>query len=254
MASVSAVAFWTAKRGSREAEWEDHFGLDEELGRFAVADGASSSPKAAVWAQTLTAGFLADPFDLTEADDFDRWIERRCDQFRVEHPTTADEEVTPDNWYAQAAEKKDGFATLIAAQFDTSSKHAHTVTYVGVGDACLFHVRDGVLLASAPDIGAGGFGTLPDLISSNDDHRTQAVERVFFGTSEVELGDEVFLVSDALAEWALTTWPKEPALWSVFGDLDSVTFEALVSDLRDHDEIVNDDVTLVRCRVLAGRG
>ena len=252
MASVSAVAFWTAKRGNRQSEWEDHFGLDEGLARFAVADGASSSPKAAVWAEALTTGFLADPFTLTDPSELDRWIERCCERFRLEHPpSSGEEEITAGNWYAQAAERKDGFATLIAAQFGPSPQHVRSYSYVGVGDACLFHVRNGRLFAAAPDIGADGFGTLPDLISTNDDHRRQAVERSFAGSVDVEVGDEVFLVSDALAEWALSTTADEPEVWSVFTNLDPSMFDRLVSDLRDHDEIVNDDVTLVRCRVIA---
>lgn len=251
MPSVSAVAFWVAKRGNSEAEWEDHFGLDEGLGRFAVADGASSSPKAAVWARSLTTGFLTDPFEIGRRDALDDWIQRRCDQFAVEHPRADVDDVTPENWYTQAAEGKDGFATLIAAQFGPSPDAVATVDFVGVGDACLFHLRDGALLAAAPELGTDGFTSFPDLISTNDDHREQAVEGAFSGRCSLRVGDEVLLVSDALAEWALSTAPREPEVWGVLSELDAGTFDRLIGDLREHDEIVNDDVTFVRCRVIA---
>lgn len=248
--SVSSVAFWVAKAGNAEREWEDHFALDEELCRFAVADGASSSSKAAAWAATLTRGFVIDPFDLSSADDFDRWIERRCNDFRLEHPVAADDEVTAQNWYAKAAEGQNGFATLVAAQFGPSARNVESVEFGGVGDACLFHVRDQELLCAAPELGVDGFGTFPDLLSTNDDHREQAVQRMFTGSFAVAAGDEVFLMSDAIAEWSLKAAEAEPEVWGVLSDLDHITFHRLVADLRAIDEIVNDDVTLVRCRVV----
>lgn len=254
MPSVSSVAFWVAKAGNAEREWEDHFVLDEELCRFAVADGASSSPRAAAWAATLTHGFVVDPFDPTSSKEFERWIERRCREFRLEHSVAGHEEVTPQNWYAKAVEGQDGFATLVAARFGPSSRMVSSVDFVGVGDACLFHVRDHELLLAAPELGIDGFDAFPDLLSTNDDHREQAVQRMFSGSFDVTAGDDVFLMSDAIAEWSLAAACTETDVWGVLSDLNNDTFHRLVADLRAADEIVNDDVTLARCRVVNGEG
>jgi len=247
--SVMGVAFWTAKRGNREDEWEDSFALDEAFGRFAVADGASSSSKAAMWAAALTHGFLADPFDVGSTEAFDSWVARRSAQFELEHPPSNEEDVTPDNWYAHAASRDHGFATFVGVQFgETSSGSA--CRWIGVGDACLFHVRGGVLVHLTPNLKADDFGTFPDLISTNEEHREQAVTAAFHGSSLVNEGDAVMLVSDALAEWALKTAETDPEVWGVLTDLDTTTFDRLVADLRDADEIVNDDVTFLRCQVM----
>lgn len=249
MPRLVATAFWTAKRGNRADEWEDCFAIDEASGRFAVADGASSSPKAAVWAKALTDGYLDDPFDPADESGLDAWVARRCIQFAEEHPAPSDEEVTADNWYAQAASAQHGFATLVAVSFGTAPEGDVRYRWVGVGDACLFHLRDGVLVHSSPVDSADGFGTYPDLISSNDEHREQAVTAAFRGEAPVTGGDDVLLVSDALAEWALATAAEEPDVWSVLAELDPPSFERLVEDLRQADEIVNDDVTVLRCRI-----
>ena len=249
MLAVEAEAFWTAKGGNRQSEWEDHFSFDEATGRFAVADGASSSPKAAAWAATLTEGFLDDPFDLCDTASLASWIDRRCAMFQELGASDEPEEVTAANWMEAAVATKHGFATFVGAIFDASPGQSARCRWVGVGDSCLFHMRSDELLLAAPTSNPDDFGTHPALISSNPEHRPQAVTAAFRGEAEVHDGDVVLLVSDALAEWALAVAPKVPGVWKVLDRIDHDTFQRLVRDLRDAERIVNDDVTLVRCRV-----
>ncbi len=249
MIAVESVAFWTAKRGNSEAEWEDHFALDEALGRFAVADGASSSSKAAAWAATLTEGFLCDPFDAGSADALGHWIDRRCLHFDELNPSAPEGEVNADNWMQHAAAGQHGFATFLGVAFSTEATKPPTCRWVGVGDSCLFHTRGGKVLNSAPFDSHMAFGTHPDLISSNLEHREQAVVRAFRGQVDLRGGDTVLLATDALAEWALKIAPDDPVVWRVLSEIDQPTFDRLVGDLRDSEQIVNDDVTLVRCQV-----
>ena len=250
MASVSAAAFWTSKAGNAEAEWEDHFCLDEHNGRFALADGASSSPRAAAWATELTEGFIDDPFDLGVTDEFDRWIATRAKQLDATRSTRADDEVTAENWYALASEEKAGFATLIAMSVD---HHPDTddvgFEFLGVGDACLFHTHERTLTQMAP-AGAGDFDSFPDLVSTLSEHRSHALDRAFRGGGRAVVGDEIFLMSDAFAEWSIGVGQRDPEIWSLLSELDHLTFRRLVDDLRTNNEIVNDDVTVIRCRVI----
>ncbi|MGH7226717.1 MAG: hypothetical protein ACRELF_26170, partial [Gemmataceae bacterium] len=51
-------AFHVHKRGNAPDEYEDAFAGDTAKARFAIADGASESSFAAMWAQLLTEGFI----------------------------------------------------------------------------------------------------------------------------------------------------------------------------------------------------
>lgn len=247
--SITAVGFWTAKRGNAEREWEDGFALDETRLRFAVSDGASTSAKAAQWAATLTDGFLSDSFDAHDELVLEQWIARRCGEFAERFVEVLDDEVDTGNWLQHAASTKHGFATFVGAEFRELGGSDVTCRWVGVGDACIFHTRDGRLLAAGPTSDGGGFGLHPDLISSNPEHGRQAVDAAFRGEVSVRPGDTVLLVTDALAEWALKTAPSDDGVWRVLNQLDTTGFERLVSDLRSSELMVNDDVTLVRCEV-----
>src|SRR5260370_42032120 len=49
------------KHGHTEDEYEDAWAADPDAGRFAVADGASESAFAGLWARLLVEGFVAAP-------------------------------------------------------------------------------------------------------------------------------------------------------------------------------------------------
>lgn len=251
MPVIEAAAFWTAKRSNAAHEWEDGFALDEATQRFAIADGASTSTKAAEWAATLTSGFLVDRFAATDAHEFEQWIIRRCTEFAEVHASPLDDEVSADNWLAHAAAAKHGFATFVGVEFIPIDTRQSACRWVGVGDACIFHTRDGDLLAVGPTTDGSDFGLHPDLISSNLEHVGAATDAAFRHEVTVRSGDNVLLISDALAEWALTTSRGDETIWEMLGRLDSSSFERLVEDLRDASTIVNDDVTLIRCEVTA---
>src|SRR4051812_41117456 len=51
-------AFHVAKHGNSHDEYEDAFAADAETGRFAIADGASESSFAGLWARLLVQGFV----------------------------------------------------------------------------------------------------------------------------------------------------------------------------------------------------
>ena len=56
------------KHGHTDAEYEDAWAAYPEAGRFAVADGASESSSAGLWARLLTEEFVAArrPWDLAD--------------------------------------------------------------------------------------------------------------------------------------------------------------------------------------------
>jgi hypothetical protein len=249
MPGVEAIAYWTGKRGAPISEWEDAFALDESTGRFALADGASNSVHAASWARHLTSAFVTDPFDATDGSALDQWIRRRCLEFDELRTARAASLGSDSDWYVDAAESLDGFATFLGIEFGLDGNGEARCRWVGVGDACLFHIRDGRLLAVVPIDSADRFGRHPALVSSNLGHRAAALDAAFRGESLVAQGDGIWLLSDALAEWALRRAEVDQLIWDRLDGLDSAAFDELVGELQSAEEMTDDDATFVRCRV-----
>jgi len=237
------------KRGGVDSEWEDAFALDTAAGRYALADGASASVRAADWAGHLVKGFLSDPFDLADSSALAEWIGRRCAEFTRANPDPNAETMDTGNWVRLASSARHSFATFLGVEFGRGSGQDVTVGWVGVGDCCLLVVRGHHLLWSSPMGPGDSFGTHPDLISSDPDLAARSAGRSFRGRAELAPDDLVLLMSDALAEWALGSAGAGSGSWVQLGQVDDHGFGALIDDLRDHDRIVNDDVTLVRIRV-----
>ena len=68
---MNHLAFSLPKRRNAPEEYEDAFACDCELGRFALADGASESSFAEVWARLLVEQFVQEP--LLELSAWPGW-------------------------------------------------------------------------------------------------------------------------------------------------------------------------------------
>src|SRR5213083_2611429 len=85
--------FAVPKRGNSVEEYEDAFAANPKAGRFAVADGASESSFASLWAKLLVEGFSHPPPD---ADLRKRWLE----PLRQRWSSEVEKLELP--WYAEA--------------------------------------------------------------------------------------------------------------------------------------------------------
>src|SRR5437762_14162270 len=70
--SLRSVAFCEPKRGHGPQEYEDAFAGNLALGRFAVADGATESAYAGLWARMLVNEFVATA--SAEPASWDSWL------------------------------------------------------------------------------------------------------------------------------------------------------------------------------------
>lgn len=208
---------------------EDAAAVDAAAGRLAVADGASSAPRAGEWAAHLVDRWVADP----DAADLGPWLARAIATFDV--PEVADDA----DWFTVEAAERSPFATLV-----TATVAGQRLAVVAVGDSCCFVVRDDVVVDSHPLSDAATFGSTPDLIEASDDtiHRTLAEA----STAEMGIrpGDLVVLATDAIAAALLR--PGRPTVREV---LDAEDLPALVAQLRAEDLVDDDDVTVVSATV-----
>src|SRR5437763_1397095 len=115
------------KNGHTDEEYEDAWAADPVSGRFAVADGASESSFAALWARLLTESFLAArrPRDLTDWLDAARrrWS---AEVMGLELP-----------WYAEIKRDEGAFATFLGLRVRRPTPdRPGRWRVVAVGDSC----------------------------------------------------------------------------------------------------------------------
>ena len=240
MAAAAPPLRWSVlrlpKHGNTAAEYEDAWAVDAAAGRFAVADGASESSFAARWAQLLTEGFIAAarPAALGTwlAGQRRHWLE---EVNGLELP-----------WYAEIKREQGAFATFLGLGVrGPTAKRRGGWRAVAIGDTCLMHIRDGRCIQSFPTEKAAHFSNEPRLIGSRG-----ADLKPDLGKGTLEVGDRLLLMTDALAQWYLQTHenggdPWEPVALALVTEEPQAAFADWIAELRDRDELRNDDVTLL---------
>jgi serine/threonine protein phosphatase PrpC len=226
--------FRLAKDGSTRAEYEDAIAWSRRNRRFAVADGASASAFARLWAQLLvrayvSGGLAAETIQADLAPLQQRW--------------SADVERRDLPWYALEQARRGAFAALIGLTLNEN----RTWSALAVGDACLFLVRDGQLHTALPLSDPDAFGNLPLLLGSRAaaNARLVAEGAVVNVEGEWEPGDTFLLMSDALAASFLAQSRSCSVLQVLAFQRTARGFRRWVRSLRAERRLRNDDVSLV---------
>jgi hypothetical protein len=235
-------ALRTAKRGHTDAECEDAWAADPMAGRFAVADGASESSYAELWARLLAKAFVAErrPWDNLDwlAAPRRRW--------------SAEVDALSLPWYGEMKREQGAFATLLGLALRPPAPDSPgRWRALAVGDSCLVRVRDGERPHSFPLKKAAEFGNQPRLLGSRPGGAAAAV----FDQGSCLAGDRLYLMTDALAQWFLQRCEMNHRPWDHFTrllDEPDAAFTAWVEERRERDELRNDDVTLLAVGPIPG--
>ncbi len=247
MPTARPALWWRAvclpKRGNAADEYEDAFAANAGAGRFAVADGASESSFAGLWARLLTEGFAS---AKRPWDDFDwlaplrrRWAE--------------DVDARPLPWFAETKREEGAFATLLGAAFLPPREGlSGRWRALAVGDCCLFRVGRGRVVQSFPLHQSSDFGNRPSLLGSRAPRRGEPEPRLAHGRWRA--GDHFLLATDALAQWFLRRTEEGGRPWEEVEPLlaDNAPEGALASwaeERRAGGDLHNDDVTLLAVRL-----
>lgn len=239
-------AFWrsltVAKAGHRADENEDASAADPNQGRFALADGASESAYAGLWARLLVDGFVsASTPDLAA---------RSLAALREDWASRVDGKSV--EWYVEAKREAGSYATFLGLTLLTPEEDGKgRWQALAVGDSCLFHVRDGDLLASFPMTESQNFDSSPHLIGSRETAGLPAVQQAH---GRWRAGDWFLLMTDAFAHWFLRESEEGSTPWvALVPSLGEYPMEELfeqeVTALRDAARLRNDDVTLIAIEV-----
>jgi Protein phosphatase 2C len=241
MAGVDTVlrfrAFSEPKCGQTMEEFEDACAANAKSGRFAIADGATESSYAALWARLLVEGFVNAPAAKTEC--WNAWLPALQTQWEAEVGKR------PLSWFAEIKWQQGAFATFLGLVIEPPRWRA-----LAVGDSCLFHIRDQRLLSAFPLTRSCDFACSPWLIGSRGFTTEMMAMREMRLEGEFAHGDRLWLMTDALAQCVLRMaevgekpWeslepfltPSEPPL----------SFKSWIGSLRRATKLRNDDLTLM---------
>jgi hypothetical protein len=265
---IQTVTFSEAKEGNAPGEWQDAASggvITDPAGnpvaaRFIVLDGATTAYDPLRWVDQLVTSFApppgADPGPggpRLEAAEMRDWFERMQEQWAAEPRSFGS--IIEERKFAEVG----SFATLLGFEIIGLDGPEPSWRAVALGDTVLFHVRDGRAISVFPAMGPDDFGTLPDGLHTLPAKLDRMTERLRFGHGTLRAGDFLFAATDAMAQWILRAITREQTkVWDVLGSLAHPgVFARLVADQRREQDaakrLKNDDVTLLRLRMLADR-
>jgi hypothetical protein len=243
--SIDARAYWSPKRDAPATDWEDACAYSEERGLLAVADGASSSYRARDWANTLVEAFTAAPPNTKDIAATRAWLGKQAATWSG----TTSSASTGTAWYADEVTRRGAFATFLGVEL-IRRRRSIEWSAVALGDSCLFHVGKQGLLAAFPLDDAAKFNLTPPLVATEAHRLVASFDALRTSSGTAHVGDTLLLATDALAAWALRASTERPEVWAALGGVNASSFAALLSTLREHDAIEDDDITLLQCRIV----
>lgn len=239
---VSGKLFWLPKNGNSLEEYEDaaypcdeHFETEVTEFRCAVADGATETSFAGLWAKLLVEGY-SEKSALAQLRE--RW--------------NADVRQKDLPWYAEEKLEKGAYAAVAGLHLRKGRGKKNIFTVEATGDCCVFHVRENTMLSSFPLSASEDFNNSPALICSHEDVAVDAAMKKMTQKGEWKDGDSFFLLSDAIACWALKRQEEMQDAANVLQNIE--TQEDLIHFVGEERRLVledgrpamkNDDVTLL---------
>ncbi|GAB2663110.1 hypothetical protein GCM10027271_22130 [Saccharopolyspora gloriosae] len=226
-APLDVVIRTVPKRGNAAEENEDSAAGDAEGGRFAVADGASTTARSEVWSAMLAESFVNGEDPL--ADDVLTRL-RRDWWARVNELDLA--------WHAKAKLAGGAAATFLGVVVE-----ADRYALSSVGDSCMLHLAEQKLLSAAPLTEWSAFSRFPEAVHTRSDIAVSPAEiRSVSGT--LSEGDVLLLATDAVAKHLLRHHSETGALPPILDHLaDEDEFADFIERERERG-LDNDDSTV----------
>ena len=258
---IQMVIFSAVKDGNAAGEWQDGacggVAADGRWARFVVLDGATTAYDPVRWVDQLVRSFVPQAGEpggpRLEPAAMRGWFAEMQDQWAAD--VRDFDSIIEERKFAEVG----SFATLLGFDIYGLNEPEPYWRAVALGDTVLFHVRAGRLIAAFPPMGPEDFGTLPHGVHTSPASLDRMTERLLTGGGVLEAGDFLFAATDAMAQWILRTIERnEITVWSTLTTLAHPdVFARLVGDQRREQDsakrMKNDDVTLMRLRMLAGQ-
>ena len=253
--ALAQVVLHRPKAGASEAEWEDCAGYDAGApaagrgARYVVVDGATEAYDSIRWVRQLVTAFLGLDHErpaLTEAG-LDGWIRQMQQRWLDEAPRA----------FASVFEERkfhdDGsFATFLGCEVHDLDGPRPYWRAAALGDAVLFHVREGQRVTHFPELAPEDFGLTPDGVFTQPSQRERMRCALRLTGGELRVGDLLYIATDALAAWLVEEDRRNGrACWRRLATVEHpAAFRRFVAEERNARRMKNDDVTLLRVEVL----
>jgi hypothetical protein len=254
------VVFSASKEGYAPGEWEDGAAAgpvgaprdrDSPRLRFAVADGATETYESGRWVNQLIESFMSpDQAGRANRPELERasmsaWFAAMQKQWLAEAPAASD--------YIEEMKIRQGtLATFVGCQILNLDTPTPVWQGAALGDSVLFHVRGETLIDQFPRMRSSDFASSPEGISTLPERLGRMSGQVQFRQGGLAAGDMIFVATDAFAKWMITRLEaRDEALWPRLSELDHpIVFDKLVAAERRAGTMKDDDVTLMRIRLL----
>lgn len=238
----------------KKTEYEDAFAprrrahFDKREFAVAIADGASESIFASDWAKMLTFSFARNSFLTIDS------LQKRTKIIAKRWYKKVYSQSLP--WFTEEKIRLGAFSTFLGVKFMADAENLDELGHwsaIGIGDSCLFQVRNNELFHSFPISSSCQFSNSPILLSTNFNLNSRLWEEVKFNNNNICKKDIFILATDALSHWFLSLYEKKEKPWNIllkFLEIESPSkfFKEWVSDLRKDKKIKNDDITLLILR------
>jgi hypothetical protein len=217
---------------------EDAFAGHLRTGSVAVADGASTSWQAGEWALQLCDAWVR-PDGAWGPGEHETCVAAVQRSFQDPGHT---QQAGPNQWFADEVARRGAFAAFLGVSFDTAAGQPVAYRALSVGDVCLLHYRNGMLIASFPITSSDELNSRPELIGSSLGRRTTPPEK---SSGELEPGDVLVLATDGVAGYLLGEGPSGEGLCALtYGSVADIA--GALGTARATGAMVDDDYTLVR--------
>lgn len=220
---------------------EDAYEIAPDGSIAAVSDGASESFDSKSWSAILVHAFCNQPKIHVD------WILKALENYDESH------DVTALSWSKKAAFDRGSFATLLGIEY---SKTPSTIRVLAIGDSVAILVEDGTAIDSYPYTSHVEFQQRPQLLCTKTTKNEFTREPDFYSRHTIswiaspEKTRYVFLMTDALAEWALRLNAEGTPPWATLLSLGTgPDLVSLVLAERDARRMRVDDVTLIAIRL-----
>jgi hypothetical protein len=210
--------------------------------RVAIADGASGSLHAGLWAEILVKWFCGGRIAI----DARKWpTARLARRWKAEtHSRLAKQYKDGLPWYLESKLDQPAQAAFVGLEVSSGMDQVQgTYQAIGAGDSCLIHVHHDRVLTTWPLSNPESFDNDPELIAASA--HEEPAKRLKYVSGNLESGDRLYLLTDAIAAWFLRNADTGAEILDRHLS-DPEAFRKWLATQRQEQAIKNDDVTIVR--------